>query len=101
METKQEKAVRLIDIIRRPNYRGIIGLVVIIASLGYIFLLFFRVIPEANKDILLPAAGYLTAKAGTIIDWHFGGSKDKSDSDKVEAVNKVAREGSTLGGEKG
>jgi hypothetical protein len=81
---------KVVDLFRKPNFRGIIGVSIILAFIAYIFLLFFKVIPYGNKDIILPAAGYLAAKASTIVDWHFGGSKDKSDSDKVEAIKDTA-----------
>jgi hypothetical protein len=87
-----EKIMSIVEAIKSPNHRGLIAISVVWAFIGYVFLVIFRVIPAQNKDIVLPAAGFLAAKFGTIVDWNFGGSKDKSDQEKVETAKEVSKQ---------
>ncbi len=59
---------------------------VIILILSLLAVLFFREIPDTNRDLLNIAVGALLTKLSIIISYYFGSSK--SSADKNEMINK-------------
>lgn len=71
------------------NIRSIIGLLVVVLSFVFLFLLLKTTIPAGNKDILQIAAGIVLAAMGGVIGYYFGSSKNESDKAKTEQINKM------------
>lgn len=63
--------------------RGIIALIIVVASFGFLYLLAYRSVPAQNRDILNLAAGSVLVVLSTVVAYYFGNSKDKSDAEQA------------------
>lgn len=68
------------------NVRSIIAIIVVLGGFGFLFTLTRVKIPEGNATVLNVAAGLVLAALTGVIAYYFGSSKDKSDTDKSDAV---------------
>lgn len=83
--------VKKVDaIFNRFNFRGIIAMVYIFFSFAFIYVLCYRQVPDANRDMINVLAGVLITGVPLILKWYFETSKDKADSDAVKAINTLS-----------
>lgn len=68
------------------NMRGLIGLMVVLGTILFDFMLAWKAIPVDNKELLYTAAGGLNTLSAGIIAYYFGSSKDKSDQEKATII---------------
>ena len=66
------------------SVRSVIGLIVVICSFAFLFILLWKEIPKPNESIINVAAGLVLAALGAVVAYYFGSSKDKSDKEKAE-----------------
>ena len=65
----------------------VFSIVIIIATLTWFGMLFYVVIPDANKSLIDTAAGVFLGSGWTqVLNWWFGSSKGSSD--KSETISK-------------
>lgn len=65
------------------NMRGVISLFIVIGSFSFLFVLAYKKIPPENKDLLTVAVGLVLAALGSVANYYYGASKDKSDAEKA------------------
>lgn len=66
------------------NFRSVLAVIVVLGTIAFDYMLFFKEIPIANKELLFTAFGTLNTLAGAVVTYYFGSSKDKSDKDKAD-----------------
>jgi hypothetical protein len=81
-----EKVEGIIKHLNKISFRGPLGITVVFLSFAFLFLLAFKIIPSANKDVITFAAGQMLTLAGVVISWYFGSSKEKADAEKTAQV---------------
>ncbi len=67
--------------------RPIIAFVLVIGTLGFVYLLAYRSVPISNADVINILVGALVANLLNVTNYYFGSSKDKSDSEQAERGN--------------
>ncbi len=77
------------------NMRSIIAFLIIVFSFGFLYILMIKKveIPKENATILNVAAGLVLAAMGTVANYYFGSSKDKSDVEKADVEVKKKEAG--------
>lgn len=68
------------------NVRSIIAIFVVVGGFAFLFCLLRFKIPEGNATVLNVAAGLVLALMTAVGAYYFGSSKDKSDTDKSDAI---------------
>jgi hypothetical protein len=66
----------------QTSIRGVIAIIVIISSFGFLFSLLHYKIPPENKEVVTVSAGLILAGMGVVLGYYFGASKDKTDNEK-------------------
>lgn len=69
--------------------RTLIALSVVLMSFGFLFALVYHAVPEQNKDIIQIASGLVLAVLAGVTGYYFGSSKDKSDQEKADIIQKT------------
>lgn len=72
--------------INKISFRGPIGLFIVVAGFGFLFILMYKTVPAENKDLVMFAAGFVLGVMKDVSGFFFGSSKDKADSDKAAHV---------------
>lgn len=67
------------------NIRSVIGILIVVFSFSFLFLLLKRDVPVNNKDVLQTAAGLILGNLAAVAAYYFGSSKNESDKAKVDA----------------
>jgi hypothetical protein len=81
------------SIFGRFQFRGVIALLVVVASFGFLFALLFVPIPEQNKETTNVTIGFVLVTLGIVIGYYFGTSKDTSDQTKTKNVSDLMKAG--------
>lgn len=68
------------------NVRSIIAMIVVVGGFAFLFTLTQVKIPDGNETVLNVASGLVLAAMTGVIAYYFGSSKDKSDTDKSDAL---------------
>lgn len=75
------------------NVRSILAILITVGAFLFLFSLLGFKIPEGNAAVLNVAAGVVLGVLGTVANYYYGSSKDKSDVDKSDADVKRADAG--------
>lgn len=68
--------------------RSIIGILIVLGTLTFDFFLYYFNIPDENKELAYTAAGGLNTLSAGVVAYYFGSSKDKSDQEKADIIEK-------------
>lgn len=66
------------------NMRSIVAFLTVIEVFAILILLFFKVVPDKNSELLYLALGLALGNRKDVSNYFFGSSKDKSDKEKAE-----------------
>lgn len=66
----------------RNIYMGIVGMVVIFATVALVAALFSIPIPDTNRDMVNVASGTLLGAFVSVVSFYFGSSKSSRDKDE-------------------
>jgi hypothetical protein len=73
--------------IGKAEIRNALAIIWILATLIFVFVLVFHVVPMENNSLLNIFGGAMLTGSGTIISYYFGSSKNEADANKNDVTN--------------
>ena len=84
-----DKIENVLKHFNKISFRGPLAFLIVLCSFAFLFMLLYRTVPSANRDLVALAAGFVLGMAKDVSGWFFGSSKGKEDGEKTAQLKEL------------